>query len=489
MAVLSQVQVPRCHLIDSTVVDISLHLFSDASEDGYGMCSYLRFVYACGTVVIVRCVQNESFAEDVKEVKRNKEVKKSSKLGNLRPVLVDGVLRVGGRLQKAVVLSWVEKHPMVLPKRHHVSQLIVCHYHESAAHSGREQTLCELRRMFWIIGGRGLVKKTIRSCIRYRRMNAKHLEQFMGSLPRARLEAYHSPFTFIGVDLFGPLTVKWGRGTAKRWGCLFTCLATRAVYLDATPSLETDDFIMILRQFISTRGPPKEMWSDRGTNFVGASRELRESIARWNEEKIDRQLQQKCIKWVFQPLSAPHASGVWERFVQITKKHLKSAVADKLLCDIELRTLLAEVESIVNSRPITAVSDDPEDCSALTPNHFLLQKATQLPPGVFVKEDSSSRKRWRKVQFLADHYWKRWIREYLPTPQKRSKWVKSRRNVQIGGLVLLAEDNVLRNRWPMGRVMEVFCGEDGGVRSVKIKIAGNVFHRPVTKLCLLEEAS
>ena len=99
---------------------------------------------------------------------------------------------------------------MILPKRHHVSQLIVRHYHESAAHSGREQTLCELRRMLWIIGGRGLVKKTIRSCIRYRRMNA------MGSLPRARLEAYHPPFTFTGVDLFGPLTVKWGRGTAKR---------------------------------------------------------------------------------------------------------------------------------------------------------------------------------------------------------------------------------------------------------------------------------
>ena len=138
--------------------------------------------------VIVRCVQNESFPEDVKEVKLNKE---SGKLGNLRPVLVNGELRVGGRLQKAVVLSWDKKHPMILPKRHHVSQLIVRHYDESAAHSGREQTLCELRRMFWIIGGRCLVKKTIRSCIRCRRMNAKPLEQFMGSLPRARLEAYH----------------------------------------------------------------------------------------------------------------------------------------------------------------------------------------------------------------------------------------------------------------------------------------------------------
>ena len=255
------------------------------------------------------------------------------------------------------------------------------------------------------------------------------------------------------------------------------------------PSLEADDFIMILSQFISRRGPPKEIWSDRSTNFVGANRELRESIARWNKEKIDRQLQQKGIKWVFQPPAAPHASGVWERLVQITKKHLKSAVGDRLLSDTELRTLLAEVESIVNNRPITAVSDDPEDRSALTPNHFLLQKATQLPTGVFVKEDSFSGKRWRKVQFLADHYWKRWIREYLPTLQKRPKWVKSRRNVQIGDLVLIAEDNMLRNRWPMGQVMEVFCGEDGGVRSVKIKTASSVFHHPVTKLCLLEEAS
>ena len=441
------------------------------------------------TQVIVRSIQSECFPEDIKQVKKSNEVKKSSNLRNLRPVLVDGVQRVGGRLQRAVVLSWDEKHPMILPKRHPVSQLVVRHYHESAAHSGREQTLCEVRRMFWIIDGRCLVKNTIRNCIKCRRMNAKPMEQFMGSLPKARLEAYQPPFTFTAVDLFGPLTVKWGRGTAKRWGCLFTCLTTRAVYLEVTPSLEADDFIMVLRQFISRRGPHKEIWSDRGTNFVGANRELKEAIAGWNEEKIERHLQQKGIKWVFQPPAAPHMSGVWERLVQITKKHLKSAVGDALLTDVELRTLLAEVESIVNNRPITAVSDDPDDCSALTPNHFLLQRATQLPPGVFVNEDQFSRKRWRKVQFLADHYWKRWIREYVPALQSRPKWFKSKRNVRIGDLVLLAEDKLVRNRWPMGRVVEVFTGEDGGVRSAEVKTAGGVFHRPVVKICLLEEVA
>ena len=118
------------------------------------------------TQVIVRSIQSECFPEDIKEVKKSNEVKNSSNLRNLRPVLVDGILRVGGRLQNAVVLSWDEKHPMILPKRHPVSHLIVRRYHESAAHSGREQTLCEVRRMFWIIGGRSLVKTTIRNCIK-----------------------------------------------------------------------------------------------------------------------------------------------------------------------------------------------------------------------------------------------------------------------------------------------------------------------------------
>ncbi|XP_068756516.1 uncharacterized protein [Montipora capricornis] len=213
---------------------------------------------------------------------------------------------------------------------------------------------------------------------------------------------------------------------------------------------------------------PKEIWSDRGTNFIGANRELKESIAQWNEERIERQLQQKDIKCVLQPPTSLHMSGVWDRLVQTTKKHFKSVVGDGLLNDLELRTLLAEVESIVNNRPITAVSDDPADFTALTPNPLMSQRATQLPPGVFVSE-KFSRRRWRKVQFLVDHCWKRWVREYLPALQRRPKWVKSRRNVQPGDLVLTAEDNVVRNRWPLGRVVEVFTGQEGCVRSVRIK--------------------
>lgn len=124
---------------------------------------------------------------------------------------------------------------------------------------------------------------------------------------------------------------------------------------------------------------------------------------------------------MLQPPASPPMSGEWERLVQTTAKHLKSVVGDGLLIDLEPRTLLAEVESIVNNRPITAVLDDSTDFTALTPNHFLLQRATQLPHGVFVSDDKFSRGQWRKVHFLMDHYWNRWVREYLPALPRRPK--------------------------------------------------------------------
>ena len=322
------------------------------------------------TLVISQVVQEECLQEEFSDLKKKGEVRRTSPIADLRPTVVNGIIRVGGRLQDAADMTFDERHPIILPKRHHVCELIVRHYHVFSAHSGREQTLCELRRLFWIVGGRSLVKDTIRRCMTCRRMNAKPLQQVMAPLPRVRVQAYYPPFSFTGVDLFGPLYVKWGRGTAKRWGCLFTCLNTRAVHLEVVPSLSTDDFIMVLRQFIGRRGSPREIWSDRGTNFVGANNELKEAIAQWNNEAIQTQLQQKGIKWVFQPPASPHMSGVWERMVKMTKKHLKAVIGDGLLNDFELRTLFAEIEAVVNNRPITAVSDDPTDLTALTQTIF-----------------------------------------------------------------------------------------------------------------------
>ena len=180
-------------------------------------------------------------------------------------------------------------------------------------------------------------------------------------------------------------------------------------------------------------------------------------------------------------------SGVWERLVQNVKKHLKTIIRDRLLSEFALRTLFTEVEFIMNNRPIVAASDDPADLEALTPNHFLLQrKVAGLPPGVFVKEDHLGRKQWRKVQYLTDAFWKRWISEYLPTLTEREKWLKDQRDVRVGDLVLILDENVPRNKWNLGRVTEVFVGRDSRVRSAKVKTSSTELHRPVLKLCLLD---
>ena len=170
------------------------------------------------TLLVMRLVQAQSFAKEVRDLKANKEVKSSSRLANLKPVLAEAVLRVGGRLEKACVLSYDEKHPIILPKKHHVIQLIVRYSHESLAHAGREQTLAQTRKMFWILGGRGLAKNIIRNCFKCRRLNERPMKQVMAPLPKERLQPHKLPFTFSGVDFFGPLMVKWGRGSAKHWG-------------------------------------------------------------------------------------------------------------------------------------------------------------------------------------------------------------------------------------------------------------------------------
>ena len=196
----------------------------------------------------------------------------------------------------------------------------------------------------------------------------------MAPRPKERLQPYKPLFTSSGVDFFGQLIVIWDRCSTKRWGCLFTCLTKRALFLELAPSLETHYFIMALQQFVSQRGRPEEIRSDRGTNFVRAEHELQDAIRGWNNTKIYQELQQRGVKWTFHHRTAAHMSGVWERLMQSMKKHLKAIVGDRLLSKFALRTLFNEVEFVTNNRPIVAVSDDPADLEALNLNHFLLRR-------------------------------------------------------------------------------------------------------------------
>ena len=228
-------------------------------------------------------------------------------------------------------------------------------------------------------------------------------------------------------------------------------MSIRAVHIEVVHSLDTDSFLNALRRFIARRGQPVQMRSDNGGNFVKGEKELREAIAKWNQKKIHSFLLNENIKWVFNPPAGSHHGGAWERCIRTTRKVMKALLKEQPLDDEGLLTLLAEVESIINGRPITKVSDDPKDCEALTPNHLLLLRAgPNLPPGLFVKEDNYSRRRWRQVQYLADVFWRRWLREYLPALQERQKWGATKRNFAVDDVVLVVDDAVPWSSWPLG---------------------------------------
>lgn len=261
--------------------------------------------------VIIRYVQDKNFATAFRELPDHdsynpvtiqfhpkRSMYKDPRLHPLRmlsPIVVEGVLRVGGRLQRSE-LPEETKHPIILPAKGNVTELIVNFYHVRDGHSGTLHTLACVRKKFWIIRGQTTVRNTIKKCVHCRLLKAKPCSQIMAPFPVARLTAGNPPFTCVGVDYLGLLIVKRARSQIKRFGCVFTCFAARAVHLEIAYSLDTSSFLQALHRFIARRGPCKEMYSDNGTNFVGADRELREGIKRWNQDVIQDDLRQAGLK-------------------------------------------------------------------------------------------------------------------------------------------------------------------------------------------------
>ena len=218
-------------------------------------------------------------------------------------------------------------------------------------------------------------------------------------------------------------------------------------------------------------------------------KELRDGFKRLDKQAICDRLSRQSIEWRFNPPAASHQGGVWERVIRSVRK-IMLALTDQQqqLTDEEFFTLAAEVERILNNRPLTSVSSDPTDLEALTPNSLLLCRLDDsIPLDVFMKADKYKRS-WRFVNWLADQFWLRWTKEYLPTLQIRQKWLQAARNLRVGDVVLVIDDVGKRGSWPKARVEEVFPGKDGYIRSARVRTATSSFLRDTRKLCLLEAA-
>ena len=330
----------------------------------------------------------------------------------------------------------------------------------------------------------------------------------MSDLPSDRLQPA-PPFSYCGVDVFGPFYIREGRSDRKRYGVLFTCLSSRAVHIEVANTLSTDSFINALRRLIAIRGPIRQLRSDRGTNFVGAESELKEAMDQMDHDNVRGFLLEENCDYIEFKMNTPcssHMGGVWERQIRTVRSVLTSLMSDSgtQLDDESLRTFMHEAAAIVNGRPLTADNlNDPTSVAPLTPNHLLTMKSQVIlpPPGEFhQRADLYSKKRWRRVQYMENQFWSRWRKEYLQSLQPRPKWNLPKRDLQSGDIVILTEDNVPSNKWKLARVEETFPCVDGMVRKVKLAIGdteldrkGKRVHpqtyleRPVHKLILLME--
>ncbi len=406
-----------------------------------------------------------------------------------------GLLRADGRLRNASNIPYNTRHPILLPKDHVVTRLIITDAHENLGHgSGVEHILTELRASFWIVKGRRTVRDFIGKCPGCRRrFSGKPTGQMMAPLPLSRVQYPVRAFERVGVDYGGPYLTKQGRGKsrAKRYLCLFTCLTTRAVHLEMSYSLDTDSFINALTRMVARRGTPAYMLSDNGTNFVGAERELRELVEAFNQEKIINKVAKDYkIEWKFNPPSAPHFGGVFEALIKSAKKAILAILGNADITDEELHTASCGAERLLNSRPITFVSSDSNDLAPLTPSHFLVgQLGGKFAPEVADQEEIfNPRKRWHRIQQLLSHIWKRWRKEFLPALNNRKKWFGPVHNLKKDDVVIIVDPNARRSEWPLGRITEVFPGKDGLVRVVRVKTKDGEYLRPVHRLCSLEYA-
>ncbi|XP_011687068.1 PREDICTED: uncharacterized protein LOC105449509 [Wasmannia auropunctata] len=365
----------------------------------------------------VRVVQGSAFRAELEDVLAGRGVSHRSPLRRLTPIIdSDGALRVDGRLKHST-LSADQRHPKILPTESHLTHLIVDAIHRRTLHGGTQVTLATIRQRFWIPRGRQLVRRHIHRCIRCARWRAESPQPLMGSLPRPRVSPSR-PFLHTGVDFAGPILLRTTKGRGykayKAFVSVFICFSTRAVHLEPVSDYSADAFLAAFRRFISRRGICQAVYSDCGTNFVGADSQLRALFKSSGPEmhRIVGRLTTDGIRWHFNPPAAPHFGGLWEAAVKSLKHHLRRVIGDTKLTFEEMATFLAEVEGCLNSRPLQALTDDPEDLDALTPGHFLIGgPLNAIPEPSLIDVPTNRLSRWRLLQALRDHLWQRWAQD------------------------------------------------------------------------------
>ena len=437
-------------------------------------------------VNVIKIIQKSIFPQEYKALESEQQVSRKSSILSLAPHLDDkGLIRVGGRLDACAELTFDQKHPIILPNCYY-AKLLITEYHQQYLHPTKSSLLSILLQRYWIIKAKAIIRKTTFECLNCFRQKPPQTHQLMGNLPEARVKLT-TPFVNTAIDYTGYYMIKTGTtrnaASTKAYVVMFKCMCTGAIHLDVASNLTTQACIAVIDRFVSRRGLSASFFTDNGTCFQGANNELKKILLQIHPE-IKQYCEDKSIKWNFTTPRSPSAGGIYESGIKLMKHHL-NRIMEKSYTFEQFSSILCKIEAILNSRPLTPLSEDPEDLRILTPGHFLIGRPlVALPEKNFV-DKSSLPKRFEELQQITQHFWKLWYQDYLQQMQKRPINFREKHEFKIGTMVLLKDDNLPPMKWLMGRIIKLFPGKDKVIRNVRVKTQHGEKERNVRYLCLL----
>jgi transposase InsO family protein len=395
------------------------------------------------------------------------ETRKAMNSGRLKELDVqereDGLLVIVGRAQTGLLNLYGTSSLPVIMGNILVAELIMTSAHWKD-HTGQDITMAMSRMEAWIVNARKLAKHTVRKCVRCRYLRKKLEGQKMAVLPDL-MQIPSRPFTNIGVDLCGPITVKCmanKRATMKAWVSIFLCLNTKAVSMELAPGYSTDDFMLAYETHCNCRGIPSFVYSDRGSQLVAAQKELSDDPLKYDWDSIASKALKRGTKWDFTPPGAQWRNGATESFVKKFKHSFHHLYSDTRLNYAELVCAIKRIANILNNRPISVQrtktdAQDEDFLHPLTPNMLIMMGNSGVnPPSVIEPNDEDPRVRFSFISEIERAWWYQYKVQYFQSLMPTRKWIEKQRNMCPGDVVLIEyKSKSLPGTYRLGRVRDV----------------------------------
>jgi hypothetical protein len=433
---------------------------------------------------IIREIQKATLYEEYEKLTKKRTISASSKLHNLAAFMCPkGIIRARTRLPER--LPYSTRFPAILPNVHETTDAIVKYYHLKHKHVGDGAIIGSIRTKYWIISTKRAVRRARARCVFCIMKRAKPEMPEIGQLPDCRVDPTNKPFFYTGVDCFGPFEVYIGRSRRKKtvWMIIFTCLITRGVFLEVLDEMSTNNVITVIEKLWARRGPIGHFFSDNGRNFLGAANLL-------ENELFQHKMQEKRIKWHFQPPYAPHFGGVWERLIKDVKRALEGSVGKFPIPRLALESALAQIESNMNDRPLTDVPITPDDLEPLTPNLLISGYSNHpfMSNHDITIDDLVSKKYVRCAKAVVQAYMKRWTHEVLPEIARHRVTGNQKIRLKENDVVIYVDPTKSPSEWERGVISRIYKGPDKGVRVADIRLSnGDIIEgRAVSRLAKLD---